>query len=309
MKKRIYLNNRDEVMALLGEYDKNIRAMEKRYGVSILYSENEGPNNFIVELDGPKSKVAEAHSKLLELKGSPKGHSDAERGAPVYSGDTLYIAHSGKEIVPLTENQRNYANAIRENDMVISIGPAGTGKTFLAVASALAALENGRVNRIVLSRPVVESGERLGFLPGDLYEKVSPYLKPLYDAFYTMLGPDKFHRYREETTIEIVPLAYMRGRTLENAFIVLDEAQNTVPEQMKMFLTRLGSNSKAVITGDITQIDLENKKQSGLIIVKEILSGIDGIKITYFSEKDVIRHKLVKKIIKAYEKWEETNGA
>ncbi len=181
---------------------------------------------------------------------------------------------------------------------MIGIGPAGTGKTFLAVACALRALQSGQVSRIVITRPVVEAGERLGFLPGDLYEKINPYLKPLYDAFYIMLGPEKFRYFREEETVEIVPLAYMRGSTIDDAFIVLDEAQNTTPEQMKMFLTRLGTGSKAMITGDITQIDLDAKIRSGLIVAEKILHGIAGIKFMHFKKADVVRHELVKHILR-----------
>lgn len=301
MKKKIFLSNKDEVITLLGEYDKNIHLLEKMYGVKILYHENDGLEKFVVEISGPRSKVSKAYSKLLAMNNNKAITSPGR-------ADAVYVTFKGKEIVPLSKNQKDYVKLVQDNDMVISIGPAGTGKTFLAVASALAKLETGKVNRIVLTRPVVESGERLGFLPGDLYEKINPYLKPLHDAFYTMLGPDRFHQYRDDEIIEIIPLAYMRGRTLEDAFIVLDEAQNTVPEQMKMFLTRVGVNSQVVVTGDITQIDLEKKNRSGLVLIREILSGIKGIKFAYFSEKDVIRHKLVKEIIKAYEKWEARNS-
>jgi phosphate starvation-inducible PhoH-like protein len=307
MKKKVFLSNKDEVITLLGEYDKNIHLFEKMYGVKILYHENDGFEKFVVEINGPRSKVSKAYSKLLAMNNKLRDNSGNEKSYPGRA-DAVYITSTGKEIVPLSKNQRNYVKLIQDNDIVISIGPAGTGKTFLAVASALAKLETGKLNRIVLTRPVVESGERLGFLPGDLYEKINPYLKPLHDAFYTMLGPDRFHQYRDDEIIEIIPLAYMRGRTLEDAFIVLDEAQNTVPEQMKMFLTRLGVNSQVVVTGDITQIDLEKKNRSGLVLIREILSEIKGIKFAYFSEKDVIRHNLVKEIIKAYEKWEVKNS-
>jgi phosphate starvation-inducible PhoH-like protein len=189
-------------------------------------------------------------------------------------------------------------------DMVFAIGPAGTGKTFLAVAQEIKLLKENKISRIVLTRPIVEAGEKLGFLPGDFYEKVNPYLTPLFDAFYTLIGPHHFTKYRSEGIIDIIPLAYMRGRTLDDAFVILDEAQNTTLEQMKMFLTRLGSGSKAVITGDITQIDFENKKSSGLVLATEILCSITQIKFINFTEKDVLRHGIVRKIIGAFEKWE-----
>lgn len=207
-------------------------------------------------------------------------------------------------IIPKTEVQRLYIEAIRRYDIVIGIGPAGTGKTYLAMAMAINAFLNKEVSRIVLARPAVEAGERLGFLPGDIYEKVNPYLRPLYDALFDMMDPEKAGKLIERGVIEIAPLAFMRGRTLNDSFIILDEAQNTTAEQMKMYLTRLGFNSKTVITGDTTQIDLPPGKVSGLIEVERILEGIEGIKFIYFSEKDVVRHKLVQEIVKAYERHE-----
>jgi len=209
----------------------------------------------------------------------------------------------GKKVKPKTLGQKKYLEAVEKNDVVFVIGPAGTGKTYLAVAVALDYLKMGKVNRIILTRPAVEAGEKLGYLPGDLSEKVEPYLRPLYDAIIDITSPDKFNSYRERGIIEIVPLAYMRGRTLNNSFIILDEAQNTTYQQMKMFLTRLGFNSKAVITGDITQVDIE-KEKSGLIECQKILEGISGIEFVYLNESDVVRHPLVKKIIKAYEEYE-----
>lgn len=212
-----------------------------------------------------------------------------------------------KVIKPKTIGQTEYVNAVDKNDVVFSIGPAGTGKTYLAVAMAVAALKAKRVNRIVFTRPAVEAGESLGFLPGDIRAKVDPYLRPVYDALYDMLQPDKTKKLIEMGIVEIAPLAFMRGRTLNDAFVVLDEAQNTTNAQMKMFLTRIGENSKAVITGDITQIDLEDRRKSGLVKVQHILKKIDGIKFVYLTEKDVIRHRLVQAIIKAYEKYEKPN--
>lgn len=220
----------------------------------------------------------------------------------------ICVSNRGKIIRPYTSGQKEYVDAINENDVVFAIGPAGTGKTYLAVAMAVAALKAARINRIVLVRPVVEAGERLGYLPGDLMEKIEPYIRPLYDAFYDLLPPDKFSRYVEKGVIEIAPLAYMRGRTLNSSFVILDEAQNTTKEQMKMFLTRLGLGSKAVITGDVTQVDLPSGKESGLRSVEGILAGIKGIAFCGLSNSDVVRHDIVQRIVKAYEVYE-TGGA
>ncbi|MBU1614823.1 PhoH family protein, partial [bacterium] len=214
---------------------------------------------------------------------------------------TLSVSQGGRPISPRTLGQKAYVEAIRKNDIVFGIGPAGTGKTYLAVACAISSLIKKEIARIVLVRPAVEAGEKLGFLPGDLQEKVSPYLRPLYDAIYDMMGVKRFSQLLSQGIIEIAPLAFMRGRTLNDAFIILDEAQNTTPEQMMMFLTRLGFDSKAVITGDITQIDLPNSATSGLVQIQEVLLGIEGIAFAYFEKSDVVRHKLVQKIVKAYE--------
>jgi len=218
--------------------------------------------------------------------------------------DTVYVSGKRKVISPKSIRQKHYIDAIRSDDIVIAIGPAGTGKTYLAMAMAVSALMKHQVERIILARPAVEAGEKLGFLPGDLIEKVNPYLRPLYDALHDMMHFEKAARLVDRGIIEIAPLAFMRGRTLNNAFVILDEAQNTVPEQMKMFLTRLGFGSKAVITGDITQIDLDTGRKSGLVQVQDILKGIPGISFVYFTEKDVVRHHLVQQIIKAYERME-----
>lgn len=218
--------------------------------------------------------------------------------------DIVCITARGKQIRCKTYGQMRYVEAIRKNQIVFGIGPAGTGKTYLAMAMAITAMKNKEVGRIILTRPAVEAGEKLGFLPGDLQEKVDPYLRPLYDALYDILGAEVFQKYMEKGLIEVAPLAYMRGRTLDDSFIILDEAQNTTPEQMKMFLTRIGFGSKAVITGDVTQIDLPRGKKSGLKEVMEILKGIEGIEFVMLSEEDVIRHPLVAKIIKAYEIYE-----
>ncbi len=218
--------------------------------------------------------------------------------------NNIPVSSKKRFIVPKTETQREYIESIRTHDIVIGIGPAGTGKTYLAMAMAVNAFLKKEVNRIVLARPAVEAGEKLGFLPGDIEEKVSPYLRPLYDALFDMMEPEKVAKYIERGVIEIAPLAFMRGRTLNDSFIILDEAQNTTSEQMKMYLTRLGFNSKTVITGDITQIDLPPGKISGLIEAEKILKGIEGIKFVYFSEKDVVRHRLVQEIVRAYERYE-----
>lgn len=304
-KRKIILDDNNEVMMVLGENDRNIRQLERIHSVKINCSQDSNLNKYMVEIIGSESNVNKVSDKLFELRNKKTNNSSNTPSSTPENPDTVYRTYTGRRIVPMSKNQKDYIEAIRNYDMVISIGPAGTGKTFLAVASALAELTAGKVNRIILTRPVIEAGERLGFLPGDLYEKVSPYLTPLFDAFYVMLGSEQFRRYREDGVVEIVPLAYMRGRTLENAFIILDEAQNTVSEQMKMFLTRFGPNSKVVITGDITQIDLDGKERSsGLVLIRGILSGIKDIKFIWLSEVDVVRHKLVRDIIKAYEKWD-----
>lgn len=218
--------------------------------------------------------------------------------------NNIPVSSKKRFIIPKTETQRQYIEAMRNYDIVIGIGPAGTGKTYLAMAMAINALLKKQVSRIVLARPAVEAGEKLGFLPGDMYEKVNPYLRPLYDALFDMIEAEKASKFIERGIIEIAPLAFMRGRTLNDSFIILDEAQNTTSEQMKMYLTRLGFNSKTVITGDITQIDLPSGKLSGLIEAEKILNDIEGIKVIYFSEKDVVRHKLVQEIVRAYERYE-----
>jgi phosphate starvation-inducible protein PhoH and related proteins len=221
--------------------------------------------------------------------------------------NNIPVSSKKRFIIPKTETQRQYVEAIRNYDIVIGIGPAGTGKTYLAMAMAISAFLKKQVSRIVLARPAVEAGEKLGFLPGDIYEKFNPYLRPLYDALLDMMEAEKAGKLIERGVIEIAPLAFMRGRTLNDSFIILDEAQNTTTEQMKMYLTRLGYNSKTVITGDITQIDLPHGKASGLIEAERILSGVEGIKFVYFSERDVVRHKLVQAIVKAYERYEKRN--
>ncbi len=299
-------------MEILGQHDRRAKYLKKTFNVEISVQDSEilirGFDEENVEiarriLDEVISITREGHLlDWMEFEYLVEKVMNSESVKDVFSnkesGPVL-----GKKVKPKTLGQKRYLEAVEENDIVFVIGPAGTGKTYLAVAVALDYLKSGRVNRIILTRPAVEAGEKLGFLPGDLMEKVEPYLRPLYDAIIDITSPDKFNSYRERGIIEIVPLAYMRGRTLNNSFIILDEAQNATYQQMKMFLTRLGFNSKAIITGDITQVDIEIEK-SGLIECQKILKGIPGIAFVYLDESDVVRHPLVKKIIKAYEEYE-----
>ncbi len=315
----IKLDNMDEALALFGDYDENINLIQRQYGVVILCRGTE------ISISGDEESISKAFECINSLIALiKKGErittqnlmyifSLIEEGGTEQveqlTHDGICITIGGKIVKPKTLGQKNYVKAIRDNTITIGIGPAGTGKTYLAVAMAVKAFKAHEINRIILTRPAVEAGEKLGFLPGDLQNKVDPYLRPLYDALYEMLGPESFVRQQEKGAIEVAPLAYMRGRTLDDSFIILDEAQNTTPEQMKMFLTRLGFNSKIVITGDITQIDLPDKRRSGLVEAVKVLKNIDDISINRFSEKDVVRHKLVQDIIKAYEKYNEGRKA
>lgn len=321
--KTVYLKDNEEMLNVFGPQDENLRMIENEFDVNLVTYGN------TLMIKGQKAKVSQAYRMIQELaeqirrgyRIDRKGFRNIVDNTRFYGGkpearatmsgsdegDTICYTVKGKKIAPRSKTQKKYVQAMKKYDMVFGIGPAGTGKTYLAVAMAIAALRAEKVLRIVLTRPVVEAGEKLGFLPGDLYDKVDPYLRPLYDAFYEIMGAEEFHHLRDEGVIEIVPLAYMRGRTLNDAFIVLDEAQNTNPEQMKMFLTRIGFETKTVIVGDVTQIDLQNKKQSGLIQIRHILKGIAGIKFIDFTGRDVVRHMLVKKIIKAYEEFDENN--
>lgn len=300
--KKIHLSDSQEALLLFGQHDQNMRALEQTYGVQVF------GRGHILSVRGAPGKVEKALLAIEEMRQSlsRENHPMAVEVPGETPGQTAYTSALGKSIRPKTANQRLYVEAITQNDLVVAIGPAGTGKTYLSVACALSALKENHVSKIVLTRPVVEAGEKLGFLPGDFYDKVNPYLRPLYDAFYAMLGPDRFRLYRDEETIEIVPLAYMRGRTLENAFVILDEAQNATAEQMKMFLTRMGTGSRVVVNGDITQIDLPNRRHSGLLNLPIILKGITGIQFVHFSEVDVVRHQLVREILKAYDDWEKS---
>lgn len=305
--------NIDFLLKLFGTLDTNVEILENAFNVSII---NRGDSIKIIGEDETMTKMASKAIEQLEKLSSlnetidenslnyvismVKEQRESEL-SEIYSS-CICLTNKGKPIKAKTVGQQRYVDAIRSNTVIFGVGPAGTGKTFLAVAMAVSALKAKEISRIILTRPAVEAGEKLGFLPGDLQSKIDPYLRPLYDALGEMLGGENFSRFHEKNIIEIAPLAYMRGRTLDDAFIILDEAQNTTPEQMKMFLTRLGNNSKAIITGDVTQIDLPYIKKSGLVEAIEILNDINGISIFKFSHKDVVRHPLVQKIILAYEK-------
>ncbi|MBN2073500.1 MAG: PhoH family protein [Actinobacteria bacterium] len=297
------------VAELLGDRDELIKMVERKYNVEVFVLGNE------MEILGKSGNVREVSKLIRELALqinlgqalNTQKVSDSIKIMKSRSGlepheifEDKIIVNSGKKIKPRTEGQKKYIDAIKDNTIIFGIGPAGTGKTYLALAMAVEALKEDKIGRIILVKPVVEAGEKLGFLPGDIYDKVNPYLRPLYDALYEMLDIEKFQKYMDMGIIEVVPLAYMRGRTLNDSFIVLDEAQNTSPEQMKMFLTRLGFGSKMVITGDITQIDLPQDRKSGLVLVREILEGIEGIEFSFLTSLDVVRHELVQKIVDAY---------
>jgi phosphate starvation-inducible PhoH-like protein len=297
----------DVAAELAGPGDQIMKTLETKLDADVFLRGN------ILTLDGGEQEVETAQSVIREISDLVRqGHEiapgtiDAITGAlehdesPSRILEDVIWRHRGLKIAPKTVNQKRYVDAIRRETITVGIGPAGTGKSFLAVACAVAALQRREVNRIVLTRPAVEAGERLGFLPGDLMAKVDPYLRPLFDALYDMLEPDRVNQYLERGTIEVAPLAFMRGRTLNDSFIILDEAQNTSQEQMKMFLTRLGFNSKMVVTGDITQIDLDKGQRSGLVVIGDILSEVEGIEFVRFGGEDVVRHKLVQRIVAAY---------
>jgi phosphate starvation-inducible PhoH-like protein len=308
--KKLRLDDASQVIAILGVQDAKLRQLERELGIEIFVRHDAQGEGVDLSVRGTVSKVDKALARIRNiLSGSEHAKPEAcekpasrPRGAP--PEDIIYRPAEGKPVRARNAVQKEYIDAIFSHDLVLATGPAGTGKTFLAVAAALRAMETSMVERIVLTRPIVEAGERLGFLPGDLHEKVHPYLRPLYDAFYMMLGADRLRSWRDDGVVEIVPLAYMRGRTLENSFIILDEAQNTVPEQMKMFLTRMGLNSKVVITGDVTQIDLKDKNQSGLVHAMRVLRRVQAVKLVNFKNEDVVRHPLVMEIVKAYDDWE-----
>jgi len=307
------------VQQLFGTFDENLKLLERSFDVTTHLGDDQ------LEIEGAESNVQRAQQMVgdyadLVAHGARFEPGDVQSFLRILAQDptaTLRgLAEAGrprafgkKSIAPKSLNQRRYVDAIERHDMVFGIGPSGTGKTYLAVAMAVDALLTKEVSRIILARPAVEAGERLGFLPGTLQEKVNPYLRPLYDALYDVLDPDRVERYIEKSIIEIAPIAFMRGRTLNDAFVILDEAQNTTSEQMKMFLTRLGFNSKAVVTGDITQIDLPSERRSGLIEAIEVVSRVAGIAFVYFTERDVVRHSLVQRIIRAYEEFDQSKAA
>lgn len=312
MEARINIPDNISTNELFGNYDANIKAVEKITDTEMTVRDG----NLIIK-GGDTDMAARIIGRLMDALNVEPGMDqqrlnyiiEMEAGGKSFdtrttAKDIICYTHSGRPLRPKTQAQKEYVDSIRDTDMVFGIGPAGTGKTYLACAMAISAYKNREVERIILTRPAVEAGERLGFLPGDMQEKVDPYLRPLYDALYDVLGIEAAAKLREKGVIEVVPLAYMRGRTLDNAFIILDEAQNTTREQMKMFLTRMGFNSKVVVTGDITQIDLPSGTVSGLKEARKVLSNVEGIKFSYFTEVDVVRHELVKRIIKAYERFD-----
>jgi len=310
----LIIENEGSLPSLFGDMDKNLRLIEHTYGVIVNARGNR------IQIEGNEKSVANVERLVKQLadlldQGVITQKDEVNDAIHAFSSNpsaalkdifhqTIPVSSRKRPVAPKNETQRKYVEAIRRYDVVFGIGPAGTGKTYLAMATAVSALLRREVSRIILVRPAVEAGEKLGFLPGDLYEKVNPYLRPLYDALYDMIETDKANKLVERGDIEIAPLAFMRGRTLNDSFIILDEAQNTTSEQMKMFLTRLGFNSKTVITGDITQIDLPSGRSSGLIEVQKILEGIEEIRFIYFTNRDVVRHRLVQQIVRAYEQHE-----
>ena len=313
--KIIEISDSQTVSKIFGSYDINARMIEKAWGVTVA---NNAGGISVCGDDGESVLMATAAIKALN---EMSAYSEVLTEQTVryvidmvsdgkaeelssFGDDCICITSRARPIKARTVGQKHYVDAIRKNTVIFGIGPAGTGKTFLAVAMAVKALRDKQVSRIILTRPAIEAGEKLGFLPGDLQSKIDPYLRPLYDSLFELMGADNYQHNLEKQTIEIAPLAYMRGRTLDDSFIIFDEAQNATPEQMKMFLTRLGNNSKAVITGDLTQTDLPDGQRSGLASAIKIVSGIEDIAIHYFSERDVVRHKLVQKIIVAYDKYE-----
>ncbi|GKX30094.1 phosphate starvation protein PhoH [Vallitalea longa] len=302
------------IVNVFGQYDSNIKIIENKLGVNIINRGNEvkiiGNDNSVNIALRVIKQLIETANKQIEITEQSVDYilslceKQKEEEVSKLNDDLICITPGGKHIRPKTLGQKKYIDLIRKKMIVFGIGPAGTGKTYLAMANAITAFKNNEVNRIILTRPAIEAGEKLGFLPGDLQSKIDPYLRPLYDALYEIMGADTFLKNMEKGLIEVAPLAYMRGRTLDNCFIVLDEAQNTTPAQMKMFLTRIGFNSKAVITGDITQKDLPNGQRSGLEVASKILKNINDIGIANLTSKDVVRHPIVQKIINAYENYE-----
>ena len=318
IEKLINVDRMEHLLAIFGNFDENIRFLQKEFNVDIA---NRGSS---IKLSGNIENVDLAERAIMSIisllnRGEQitdqnlsyvvslvkEGKEDA---ISKISQDCICISAKGRPIKPKTVGQKKYIDAISQNTIVFGVGPAGTGKTYLGVAMAVKAFRANEISRIILTRPAVEAGESLGFLPGDMQNKVDPYLRPLYDALFDMLGAENFQKYVERGNIEVAPLAYMRGRTLDDSFIILDEAQNTSSEQMKMFLTRLGFNSRMVITGDVTQIDLPKNKKSGLVEAVKVLKNVEDIEVVQFSDKDVVRHKLIQDIVKAYNKYDNQNG-
>lgn len=318
---RMEVGTNGDVVSLFGMHDENLKHIEKKLNATIHARGNE------IFITGSEEEIALAQKVFEHLIALVKAGNKINITAINYAmnifsaeknteedvvkrlSEQVFLTPRGKTIKPKTLGQGAYVTAIKKDDIVFGIGPAGTGKTYLAVVMAVMALKSKQINRLILARPAVEAGEKLGFLPGDLQEKVNPYLRPIYDALYDVLGFDTAQRYVEKGIIEVAPLAYMRGRTLDDSFIILDEAQNTTPQQMKMFLTRIGFGSKAVITGDVTQVDLPKGQYSGLVEVQKILQNIEGISFMNFTDKDVVRHPLVQKIVQAYERFENSDKA
>ncbi|MEG2323105.1 MAG: PhoH family protein [Anaerovoracaceae bacterium] len=314
--KKMVISDQLDRRELFGNLDANLKIIEENIDVKIVQRDNEliltgkEANKGEIVLSelsriilGGQTLDEQKINYVISLNKSGLSYNDSK-----LDKDIICFTERGKPLRPKTVGQKKYVDSIKKNDIVFGIGPAGTGKTYIAVAMAVTAFKNKQVKKIILVRPAVEAGERLGFLPGDLQEKVDPYLRPLYDALYDLLGRENTAKLREKEAIEIVPLAYMRGRTLDNAFIILDEAQNTTPEQMKMFLTRMGFGSKMVITGDVTQIDLPRGNSSGLIEVEKVLKIVTDIDFCYLKDMDVVRHELVKKIVVAYDRYNKTKG-
>lgn len=317
MERETVFNSSQQATALCGNFDENIFLIEKELGVKIFIKGD------VCKITGDEINVTMAYEVINGILQKIEANVPIDeqlirylitlardgniKSAEEIGGNCICVTSKGKPVKPKTLGQKNYVEGILKNTVSLGIGPAGTGKTYLAVACAVNAFKAKEISRIILTRPAIEAGEKLGFLPGDMQSKVDPYLRPLYDALFEMLGSDNFAKYSEKGLIEVAPLAYMRGRTLDDSFVILDEAQNTTPEQMKMFLTRIGFNTKAVITGDITQTDLPYGKKSGLKEAMHVLKNIEDISINYLSAKDVVRHPLVQKIIVAYEKYEQRN--
>jgi phosphate starvation-inducible PhoH-like protein len=309
----ILIPDPDEMMFVTGNNDTNIDRIEREFAVKIV---SRGAELRIMGDPGNVARVGELVSAMRTLSDRDENlrkpalerlideAKEAPVGAPELLRDVVATTVRGKRITPQSPNQRSYVEAIRTHDLVFATGPAGTGKSYLAVALGVAALRDRKVARLILTRPAVEAGERLGFLPGDLTEKIDPYLRPLYDALYELMPPERFTRAMERGEIEVAPLAFMRGRSLNEAFIILDEAQNATPAQMKMFLTRLGYGAQAVVNGDVTQVDLERDQRSGLVVAREILKDVEGIAFVDFNERDVVRHELVARIVRAYDRYE-----